>query len=81
MIANAKDTETANRAIKEALELFESPDAVVLIRLNNYGDYDRPTTAANYLNYLKDQKRVNVSVDNVKYNEENKITELELIKK
>ena len=81
MIANAKDTESANAAIKEALELFESPDAVVLIRLNNYGDYDRPTTAANYLNYLKDQKKVNVNVDNVKYNEENKITELELIKK
>ena len=81
MIANAKDVTTANNHIKEALKLFESPDAVVLIRLNNYGDYDRPTTAVNYLNYLKDQKKVNVSVDNVKYNEDNKITELELIKK
>ena len=81
MIANAKDVTTANNFIKEALKLFESPDAVVLIRLNNYGDYDRPTTAVNYLNYLKDQKKVTVNVDNVKYNEENKITELELIKK
>ena len=81
MIANAKDVVTANNFIKEALRLFESPDAVVLIRLNNYGDYDRPTTAVNYLNYLKDQKKVTVNVDNVKYNEENKITELELIKK
>ncbi len=81
MIANAKDVVTANNAIKEALKLFESPDAVVLIRLNNYGDYDRPTTAVNYLNYIKDQKKVNVSVDNVKYNEKKKITELELIKK
>ena len=81
MIANAKDVTTANNFIKEALRLFESPDAVVLIRLNNYGDYDRPTTAVNYLNYLKDQKKVTVNVDNVKYNEENKITELELIKK
>lgn len=81
MIANAKDVTTANNFIKEALKLFESPDAVVLIRLNNYGDYDRPTTAVNYLNYLKDQKKVTVNVDSVKYNEENKITELELIKK
>ena len=81
MIAHAKDVTTANNYIKEALKLFESPDAIVLIRLNNYGDYDRPTTAVNYLNYLKDQKKVNVAVDNVKYNEENKITELELIKK
>ncbi len=81
MIAKAKDVVTANNYIKEALKLFESPDAVVLIRLNNFGDYDRPTTAVNYLNYLKDQKKVNVAVDNVKYNEDNKITELELIKK
>ena len=81
LIANARDVNTANNIIKEALQLFESPDAVVLIRLNNYGDYDRPTTAANYLNYLKDQKKVNVAVDKVKYNSANKITELELIKK
>ena len=81
MIAHAKDVTTANNYIKEALKMFESPDAVVLIRLNNFGDYDRPTTAVNYLNYLKDQKKVNVKVDNVKYNEDNKITELELIKK
>lgn len=80
-IANAKDVTTANKFINEALQLFESPDAVVLIRLNNYGDYDRPTTAVNYLNYLKDQKKVTVNVDNIKYNAENKITELELIKK
>ena len=81
MIAHSKDVTTANNYIKEALKMFESPDAVVLIRLNNFGDYDRPTTAVNYLNYLKDQKKVNVKVDNVKYNEDNKITELELIKK
>ncbi len=81
LIANATDVNTANKYIREALDLFESPDAVVLIRLNNFGDYDRPTTAVNYLNYLKDQKKVTVGVDNVKFNAENKITELELIKK
>ena len=81
MIVNAKDAPAANKAINQALKLFASPDAVVLIRLNNYGDYDKPTTAANFLNYLKDQKKLNVAVDNIKYNKENKITELELIKK
>lgn len=81
MIVNAKDATAANKAINQALELFESPDAVVLIRLNNYGDYDKPTTAANYLNYLKDQKKLTVGIDNIKYNADNKITELELIKK
>ena len=81
LIANAKDVNTANSYIREALKLFESPDAVVLILLNNYGDYDRPTTAQNYLNYIKDQRKVNVRVNNVSYNSENKITELELIKK
>lgn len=81
MIINAKDATAANKAINQALDLFESPDAVVLIRLNNYGDYDKPTTAANYLNYLKDQKKLTVGIDNIKYNAENKITELELIKK
>lgn len=81
MIVNAKDATTANNAIKQALNLFASPDAVVLIRLNNFGDYDKPTTAVNYLNYLKDQKKLNVGIDNIKYNAENKITELELIKR
>ena len=81
MIANAKDVNTANGYIKEALKMFESPDAVVLILLNNYGDYDRPTTAVNYLNYIKDQKKVNVKVNDIIYNSENKIKQLELIKK
>ena len=81
MIANAKDVTTANKHIKDALQLFESPDVVVLILITNYGDYDKPTTAVNYLNYIKDQKKVNVKVNDIKYNSENKITELELIKK
>ncbi len=81
MIVNAKDMTSANDIIKQALNLFEAPDAVVLIRLNNFGDYDKPTTASNYLNYLKDQKTINVGIYNIKYNANNKITELELIKK
>ncbi|MDO5342551.1 MAG: hypothetical protein Q4F69_08880, partial [Bacteroidia bacterium] len=76
-IANAKDVNVANRAINEALKLFSSADTPVLILINNYGDYDKPTTAEKYLNYIKDQKKVGVKVNNVKM-ENGKISELEL---
>ena len=84
IIAAAPDTETANEKIAEALQLFASPDVPVLIIVYHVGDiidYDAPTTAEKYLNYIKDHKKVNVGVYNVKYNNSNKITELELIKK
>lgn len=80
-IANATSYSAANNIIKEALKLFATPDAVVLILLNNHGDYDKPTSAENYLNYIKDIKKVDVKVNNVKYDDNNKIIELELIKK
>jgi len=79
-IANARDVNAANSTIREALGLFSSPDVPVLILINNYGDYDRPTTAEAYLNYVKDQKKAGAKVNNVKM-ENGKITELELIKK
>lgn len=84
VIAAAPDAEAANEKIAEALNLFASPDVPVLIIVYHMGDiidYDAPTTAERYLNYIKDQKKVSVSVNNVKYDENNKITELELIKK
>ena len=84
IIAAAPDTETANEKIAEALKLFASPDVPVLIIVYHVGDiidYDAPTTAEKYLNYIKDHKKVNVGVYNVKYDNSNKITELELIKK
>ena len=84
IIAAAPDTEVANEKIAEALSLFASPDVPVLIIVYHVGDiidYDAPTTAEKYLNYIKDQKKVNVGVYNVKYNNNGKITELELIKK
>lgn len=77
-IANARDVNAANSIIREALGLFNSPDVPVLILINNYGDYDRPTTAEAYLNYVKDQKKAGAKVNNVKM-ENGKITELELI--
>lgn len=83
-IAKANDVNKANSLIDKALGLFASPDVPVLIIISVYGnnnyDYDRPTTAAAYLNYLKDQKKLNVRVHNVVTNDAGKITELELIK-
>ena len=84
IIAAAPDAETANEKINEALNLFASPDVPVLIIVYQMGDiidFDAPTTAEKYLNYIKDQKSVTVRVNNVKYNDNDKITELELIKK
>ncbi len=77
-IASARDVNAANSLIREALGLFSSPDVPVLILINKYGDYDRPTTAEQYLNYVKDQKKAGAKVNNVKM-ENGKITELELI--
>jgi hypothetical protein len=84
IIAAAPDAETANEKIAEALKMFASPDVPVLIIIYHVGDiidYDAPTTAERYLNYIKDQKKVNVGIYNIKYDSNNKITELELIKK
>lgn len=84
IIAASPDAETANEKIAEVLNLFASPDVPVLIIIYHVGDiidYDAPTTAEKYLNYIKDQKKVNVGVKNIKYDNNNKITELELIKK
>lgn len=83
IIAAAPNTEVANEKIAEALKLFASPDVPVLIIIYHVGniiDYDAPTTAERYLNYIKDQKKVAVRVNDVKYDANNKITELELIK-
>ena len=84
IIAAAPSADAANAKIAEALKLFASPDVPVLIIVYHVGDiidYDAPTTAERYLNYIKDQKKVAVGIYNIKYDGNNKITELELIKK
>jgi len=83
-IAGAPDVMTANEKISRALSLFASPDVPVLIIISQAGgfnDYDRPTTIQKYLNYLKDQKMYGNAIEQVKYDANGKITELELIKK
>ncbi len=83
-IAHAASYEEANRQIADALRIFASPDVPVLIiidQVDGVNDYDRPTTASRFLNYLKDRKAYHYAVESVKRNAEGKITELELIKK
>ena len=83
-IANAPSVDVANQKIKEATQMFASPQTPVLIIVSREGDivdYDRPTTIAKYLNYLKDQKKNINAIENIGTDENGKIVELELIKK
>lgn len=83
-IANASTTEEANARIKETMKLFSSGDAPVLIiisRTADGDDYDKPTTIAKYLNYLKDTKNNANLIDNVTVDDYGQITAIELIKK
>lgn len=82
-ISNAPSTASANKSIDEALNMFASPEALVLIIIGEYDgekDYDRPTTIREYLNYLKDQKKKFDKIDTMKKDASGKITELELRK-
>jgi len=80
-IAAAPSLREANNRIAEGLKLFASPDVPVLIMISKEGDsrdYDRPTTIQRYLELLKDQKRYNNDIENVRYDAAGKIIELEL---
>jgi len=84
LVAGASSVESANLKINETLKLFSSPDAPVLIIISKEGglvDYDRPTTAKKYLEYLKDQKKNLNEIDKIEYDDNGKIKLLELIKK
>jgi len=84
VISHAASVDMANQKILEVLPLFINPDVPVLIVISQNGsakDYDRPTTIKRYLEYLKDQKRNINQVDNMVFDANGKITELELIKK
>ena len=82
-ISNSNNTASANSSINEALTMFASPDAPVLIVIHEAGgqkDYDRPTTIKDYLNYLKDQKKKADRIGNLQFDPSGKITEVELVK-
>ena len=80
-IASSSSTTEANGNIREAMTMFSSPDAVVLIEIYRAADaidYDEPTTASKYLNYLKDQKKNPAKVQDIVYDNQGKIKELVL---
>ena len=83
-ITQSSSADIANQKILEVLQLFANPEVPVLIIVSQNGaakDYDRPTTAKRYLEYLKDQKRNVNQIENMVLDANGKITELELIKK
>jgi hypothetical protein len=82
-ISTSSNVNGANNSINEALTMFASPDAPVLIVISEYNgqkDYDRPTTIKNYLNYLKDRKKNINTISEIKVDGNGKITEVELRK-
>ncbi|MBC8032697.1 MAG: cell envelope integrity protein TolA [Chitinophagaceae bacterium] len=82
-IASSSSVTAANTSINEALTLFASPEAQVLIVISGSGDqkdYDRPTTIKEYLHYLKDQKKNINAISELKVDSAGKITEVELRK-
>ena len=82
-IATASSADAANSQIQQALGLFSSPSAPVLIIIAKSGgmtDYDEPTTINKYLNYLKDQKKKADTIENIVFDDAGKIKELELTK-
>ncbi len=84
LVAGASSVESANIKMNEALKLFAGPNTPVLIIISQEGDlvdYDRPTTAKKYLEYLKDQKKNLNEIENIEYDDNGKIKLLELIKK
>jgi hypothetical protein len=82
-IADAGSIPEANNNIREALTMFSSSEAVVLIEVfnsENDVDYDEPTTISKYLNYVKDQKRNPNKIQDIVYDSNGKIKELVLRK-
>ncbi len=83
-VASSRSTEMTDSYINDALKFFASPDVPVLIIVHMEGslkDYGRPTTIKRCLEYLKDQGRNMNEIYNVVFDQNGKITELELIKK
>ena len=82
-IANASSTTSANNSINEALALFSTSSAPVLIVIHRDGDvvdYDKPTIIKDYLNYLKDQKKNINRIETMELDSNGKIKSLELIR-
>ncbi|WNJ19670.1 hypothetical protein [Pontibacter sp. G13] len=82
-IAQASSVDVANRQISETLKMFSNENVPVLIIISEADgvvDYDRPTTVAKYLNYLKDQHKSPNAVKEVRTDGAGRISELVLVK-
>ena len=82
-ISSASSTSSANNSIAEALNIFSSSAAPVLIviyKANGQPSYDEPTTIEKYLHYLKDTQNIAAKVEEVVYDSNGKIKELVLKK-
>ena len=82
-IATASSNDEADTYIDQALKLFSSSTANVLIIIAEEGhikDYDKPTNIYKYLNYLKDTKNNVNKVDEIKWDANHKIKTLILRK-
>lgn len=83
-ISGASSTSTANSNIQEALRLFDSGSAPVLIIIyaaDGTEDFDEPTDITKYLNYIKDTGNNVHRVKEVVKAPNGKIKELVLVKK
>ncbi len=83
-IAEAPSYDVADQKIAQTLTLFstsETPVLIIISQNQGFNDYDRPTTIARFLNFLKDMKAYHYQVSSVKRDAQGKITELELINK
>lgn len=83
-VASAPSSTSANGSITEALSMFSSPDAPVLIviyQANGTTDYDEPTTIRKYLEYVKDTKNAAAVVEEMVMDNNGRIKELVLRKK
>ncbi len=82
-VASSRSNSDANYRIREALGMFASPQTPVLIIISRQGsqvDYDEPTTIEKYLQYLKDTNSQPALVENLVFDANGKIKEVELIK-
>ncbi|MEK6478022.1 hypothetical protein WJR50_10825 [Catalinimonas sp. 4WD22] len=82
-LSSSRSTSDANYRIREALDMFASPDTPVLIIISQSGgttDYDEPTTIRKYLEYLKDTNSRPAAIHNLEVDANGKIKEVELIK-
>ena len=83
-ISTSTSVASANGSISEALGMFSSKDAPVLIvfyEANGTPSYDEPTTIEKYLHYLKDTKNYNTYIEETVMDSNGKIKELVLKKK